>query len=83
MRKTIITLITALVMFSVSLAYADNTERIVELEAEQTNLQGQYTKYQQTIQNIEKRFLEISAIIGELQRQDFKAKEKTKETVDE
>ena len=69
-------------MFSTPLVFADNSFRIAELKLEQTNLQGEYTQHQQAIQNIEKRFLQVEAIIGELQKQDEEAKAKEEKVED-
>lgn len=72
MRKLIIIL--CLLGFCIN-AYGDNSERIKELQSETQNLQQNLTRYNQTINNLQIRIIQIQAIIGELQKQDKKSLE--------
>ena len=51
-------------------AYGDNQARMSELTNEAQSLQQNLTRYNQTIQNIQIRIVEIRAILSERQRQN-------------
>ena len=77
MKKLIVFL--CVLGFCVS-AYGDNSERIQELRLEGQNLQQNLTRYNQMIQNIQIRLVQVQAIIGELTKQD--EKELEEETIE-
>lgn len=54
------------------LCFADNTDRIKELTTEAQELQKNLTQYNQVINNIQVRLIQIQAVITELTEQDKK-----------
>jgi len=75
MKKLIVFL--CILGFCVS-AYGDNSDRIQQLTNEAQSMQQNLIRYNQTIQNIQIRLVQIQAIIGELNTQDEKELEDTK-----
>ena len=54
------------------LCFADNTDRIKQLTTEAQELQKNLTQYNQVINNMQVRLIQIQAVIGELAEQDKK-----------
>lgn len=69
MKKLIMVL--CLLGFCVT-AFGDNTDRIKQLTTEAQELQKNLTQYNQVINNIQVRLIQIQAVIGELTEQDKK-----------
>lgn len=82
MRKVISTYVFAVVLFVAMSAYADNSERIQQLQRELAQWQSIYENLL-NIQRAKEEILVRQAVIGELQRQDEalkKLKEEKKDT---